>query len=167
MALILALVGSGVFVPSMQAQAAAALPNMYVYLLSGGSSYTSTVYTGTQLTLQAKVQNDGNVPLQIVANLAIPSGWNLNDKFDNCGTLAVGYSCTLTWLLTPQVSGQVYLRAYVRGSYTDFNGNANRITGVAGVSFQCIVHLFVSNPGQRLHRYKYQYRSSVPTCFQA
>ena len=104
MALILALVGSGVLLPSMQAQAAAALPNMYVSLLSGGSSYTSTVYTGKQLTFQAKVQNAGNVPLQIVANLTAPSNWDVNDKYDNCGTLAVGSSCTLTWVFTPQVS---------------------------------------------------------------
>jgi hypothetical protein len=132
-ALILALVGSGVFLPSMQAQAAASLPNMYAYLQAGGSSYSSTVYTGKQLTLQAKVQNSGNVPLQIVANLSVPSGWNLNDKYDNCGTLAVSSSCTLTWLFTPQVSGQTYLRVFLRGNYTDSNGNANRVTAAPAI----------------------------------
>ena len=71
-ALVLALVGSGMLQPAIQAQAAAVLPNMYVTLWSGGSSYTSTVYTGRQLTFQAKVQNAGNVPLDIVANLDGP-----------------------------------------------------------------------------------------------
>jgi hypothetical protein len=106
MALVLALVGSGVLQPTIQAQAAAVLPNMYAYLLSNGSYYTSTVYTGNKITLQANVQNSGNVPLQIVANLTAPSGWDVNDKYDNCGTLAAGSMCTLTWVFTPQVSGQ-------------------------------------------------------------
>ena len=136
-ALVLALVGSGVLLPAMQAHAAA-LPNMYVTLLSGGSSYTSTVYTGRQLTFQAKVQNAGNVPLQIVANLTAPSNWDVNDKYDNCGDLAVGSSCMLTWVFTPQISGQVYLRVYVRGNYTDSNGNANRITGSPAFLFNVL-----------------------------
>ena len=137
-ALVLALLGSGVLQPSMQAQAAAALPNMVVTLWSGGSSYTSTVYTGRQLTFQAKVQNAGNVPLQIVANLTAPTNWDTNDKYDNCGTLAVASSCTLTWVFTPQVTGQVYLRVYVRGNYTDSTGNANRITGAPAFLFNVL-----------------------------
>jgi len=137
-ALVLALIGSGVLQPSMQAQAATALPNMYVTLWSGGSSYTSTVYTGRQLTFQAKVQNAGNVPLQIVANLTAPANWDVNDKYDNCGTLAVASSCTLTWVFTPQVAGQVYLRVYVRGNYTDSTGNANRITGSPAFLFNVL-----------------------------
>ena len=111
---------------------------MYVTLLSGGSSYTSTVYTGRQLTFLAKVQNAGNVPLTIAASLETPSGWNLNEKYDNCGTLAVSSSCTLTWLFTPQASGQTYLRVYVRGNYTDANGNANRITGAPAFLFNVL-----------------------------
>ncbi len=138
LALALALIGSGVLQPAIQVQAAAVLPGMYVWLVSGGNYSISTVYTGNQLTLQANVQNSGNVPLQIVANLPIPSGWSLNDKYDNCGTLAGGNSCTLTWLLTPQVSGQVYLRAYVRGNYTDSNGNANRVTGAPVLLFNVL-----------------------------
>jgi hypothetical protein len=134
MALALALLGSGV----LQAHAAAALPNMYVTLLSGGSTYTSTVYTGKQLTFQAKVQNVGNVPLEIVANLTVPSGWNINEKYDNCGTLAVSSSCMLTWIFTPQVSGQVYLRVYVRGNYTDSDGSAKRITGSPAFLFNVL-----------------------------
>jgi hypothetical protein len=137
-ALVLALVGGGVLQPAMQAQAAATLPNMYVSLLSNGSYYTSTVYTGTQLTFQARVQNAGNVPLQIVANLTAPANWDVNDKYDNCGTLAVGSSCLLTWIFTPQVAGQVYLRVYVRGNYTDFNGNASRITGSPAFLFNIL-----------------------------
>jgi hypothetical protein len=137
-ALVLAFVGSGVLLPSMQVQAAAALPNMYVTLLSGGSSYTSTVYTGRQLTFQAKVQNAGNVPLTIVASLETPAGWNLNEKYDNCGTLAVSSLCTLTWLFTPQANGQTYLRVYVRGNYTDSSGNANRITGAPAYLFNVL-----------------------------
>ena len=138
MALILALVGGGVLQPAMQAHAAAALPSMYVTPLSGGSTYTLTVYTGKQLTFQAKVQNVGNVPLEIVANLTPPANWDLNEKYDNCGTLAVGSSCMLTWVFTPQVSGQVYLRVYVRGNYTDSNGNAKRITGSPAFLFNVL-----------------------------
>jgi len=134
LALVLALVGSGV----VQAHAAALLPNMYVSLWSGGSNYTSTVYTGRQLTFQAKVQNAGNVPLQIVANLTTPPNWGLNNKYDNCGTLAVGSTCTLTWVFSPQVSGQLYLRVYVRGNYKDSNGNANRVTGSPAFLFNVL-----------------------------
>lgn len=137
-ALVLALVGSGILQPSIPAQAAAVLPNMYVTLWSGGSSYTSTVHTSNQLTFQAKVQNAGNVPLQIVANLTAPTNWDTNDKYDNCGTLAVASSCTLTWVFTPQVAGQVYLRVYVRGNYTDASGNANRITGAPAFLFNVL-----------------------------
>jgi hypothetical protein len=137
-ALVLALVGSGVLQPSIPAQAAAVLPNMYVTVWSGGSSYTSTVYTGKQLTFQAKVQNSGNVPLDIVASLTAPANWDINDKYDNCGTLAVSSSCTLTWVFTPQAAGQVYLRVYVRGNYTDSNGNANRITGAPAFLFNVL-----------------------------
>jgi hypothetical protein len=137
-ALVLALVGSVILQPSISAQAAAVLPNMYVTVWSGGSSYTSTVYTGNQLTFQAKVQNSGNVPLQIVANLTAPTGWSINDQYENCGTLAVASSCTLTWVFTPQVAGQVYLRVYVRGNYTDASGNANRITGAPAFLFNVL-----------------------------
>jgi hypothetical protein len=135
MALVLALVGSGLFQPSLSAQAAAVLPGMYATIWSGGSSYNSTVYTGKQLTLQVKVQNIGNVGLDITATLATPTGWTLDEKYDNCGTLAVSSSCTLTWLYTPQASGQTYVRAYVRGNYTDANGNANRITSAPAFLF--------------------------------
>ena len=138
MALALALLGSGVLQPSIQVQAAVPLPNMYVTLMSGGSYYTSTVYIGSQFTFQANVQNTGNVPLQIVANLTTPDNWNLNEKYDNCGTLAVGSLCTLTWLFTPMVGGQTYLRVYVRGNYTDSNGNANRITGSSAFLFNVL-----------------------------
>jgi len=138
MALALAMLGSGVLQPSIQVQAAVPLPNMYVTLMSGGSYYTSTVYIGSQFTFQANVQNTGNVPLQIVANLTTPDNWNLNEKYDNCGTLAVGSSCTLTWLFTPMVGGQTYLRVYVRGNYTDSFGNANRITGSPAFLFNVL-----------------------------
>ena len=137
-ALVLALAGSGMLQPALSAQAAAVLPNMYVTIWSGGSSYTSTVYTGKQLTVQAVVKNAGNVPLDIVANLAAPDNWDINDKYDNCGTLAVANSCTLTWVFTPQVAGQVYLRVYVRGNYTDASGNANRITGAPAFLFNVL-----------------------------
>jgi len=72
MALVLALVGSGLIQPSLSAQAAAVLPGMYATIWSGGSSYNSTVYTGKQLTLQVKVQNVGNVGLGITATMATP-----------------------------------------------------------------------------------------------
>ncbi|HVM70188.1 MAG TPA: hypothetical protein VMT91_00400 [Anaerolineales bacterium] len=137
-ALVLALVVSMILLPAMQTQAAAVLPNMVATLLSGGSTYTSTVYTGKVISFQANVKNVGNVPLQITATLTPPANWDVNDKYDNCGTLAAGSSCTLTWLFTPQTAGQVYLRVYVRGSYTDANGNAARITGAPAFFFNVL-----------------------------
>ena len=137
-AFVLALAGSGILQPSIPAHAAALLPNMYASIWSGGSSYTSTVYTGKQLTIQTKVQNTGNVPLQIVASLAAPTNWDINEKYDNCGTLAVASSCTLTWVFTPQVAGQVYLRVFVRGNYTDASGNANRVTAAPAFLFNVL-----------------------------
>ena len=131
----IALLGSGVMVPSVQAQAqtnlsASVAPNMQVTLISSGSTYASTVYAGKGLTFQTKVKNTGNVPLQVVANLTVPQNWDVDeDKYSDCPeNLAVRDSCTITWKFTPQVSGQVYLRVYVRGSYTDSSGNTNRIT---------------------------------------
>lgn len=138
MALALALVGSGVIQPSIQAQAAAVQPHMYAYLLANGSYYTSTVTIGNKLTLQANVQNSGSVPLQIVADLTVPSGWDVNDKYDNCGNLAGGSLCTLTWVFSPQVSGQVYIRVFVRGNYTDSNGNPSRITAAPALLFNVL-----------------------------
>ncbi len=138
-ALVLALVGSGLLQPAIQANAAAPLPNMYVSLASGSGYYTSTVYSGTQITLQAKVQNAGNVALQLTANLTTPTGWTLNDNYTNCpGSLDVGGVCTFTWVFTPQASGQVYLRVYVRGYYTDASGNTNRITGSPAFLFNIL-----------------------------
>ena len=136
-ALVLALAGS-VVLPAVQTQAAAVLPNMYVTLLSGGSTYTSTVYTGVELTFKANVKNVGNVPLDITATLTPPANWDVNEKYDNCGTLAAGGTCTLTWLFTPQAAGQVYLRVYVRGNYTDANGDPARITGSPAFFFNVL-----------------------------
>jgi hypothetical protein len=130
LALIIALLGSGVMVPSIQTQAAAINPSMRVTLLSGGSTYAATVFTGRGLTFQAQVANTGNVPLQVLANLTVPQNWDVDeDKYSDCPEeLAVNNTCTITWKFTPQVSGQVYLRVYVKGIYTDSSGGTNRIT---------------------------------------
>jgi LysM repeat protein len=104
-------------------------PSMIVTPRVGSSYYGSTAYVGTKLTFQTKVQNNGDVPLQVVANLTPPSDWDVNDKYNDCPTtLATGSMCTLTWVFTPRVSGQAYVRVYVRGLYTDSSGYTQRIT---------------------------------------
>jgi hypothetical protein len=147
----MALLGSGVMVPSVQARvqtnlSASVAPNMQVTLISGGSTYASTVYAGKGLAFQTKVKNTGNVPLQVVANLTVPQNWDVDeDKYSDCPeNLAAKDSCTITWKFTPQVSGQVYLRVYVRGSYTESSGNTNRITQSPAFIF----NVKPSKPGQ-------------------
>jgi len=130
-AIIMALVGSGVLVPPIQTQASAILPNMSVTLSSGGSTYASTVYVGNSLIFRARVNNTGNVPLQVTANLTVPHGWNVDqNKYSDCPTnLAVGSHCTISWYFTPKVAGQVILRVYVRGHYKNSAGSYDsRIT---------------------------------------
>ena len=128
-ALLLALLGSGVLQPAMQAQAAAVTPGMSVVLWSRGSTYTTWIDLGAQFTFQARVQNTGNASLELVANLDVPGGWDLNEKYDDCPpSLDAGLNCTFTWVFTPHVSGSNYLRVYMRGLYTDSSGSASRIT---------------------------------------
>jgi hypothetical protein len=128
-ALVLALLGSGVAQPVLQAQAAAVQPAMQVSLISRGNYYTTWIDFGAQFTFQAKVQNTGNVPLQIIANLDTPGGWSLNQKYSDCpASLSLGATCTFTWVFTPYASGAYYLRVYTRGLYTDASGGSNRIT---------------------------------------
>jgi len=130
LALIIALLGSGVMVPSIQTQAAAINPSMRVTLFSGGSTYAATVYAGRGLTFQAQVTNTGSVPLQVIANLTVPQNWDVDeDKYSDCPEeLAVNSACTITWKFTPQASGQVYLRVYVKGIYAISSTSTNRIT---------------------------------------
>jgi hypothetical protein len=105
------------------------LPNMSVTLVSGNSTYASTVYAGKPLIFQAQVKNLGGTPLQITANLSVPAGWDVDqDSYNDCPeSLESRKSCTITWYFTPQAAGQVYLRVHVRGAYTSGSG-ANRIT---------------------------------------
>ncbi len=129
-AIMMGLLSSWVLYPPIQTQAASILPSMNVTLFSGGSTYASTVYAGNSLIFRAAVQNTGNVPLLITANLTVPQGWDVDqDKFSDCpDSLDVGSTCTISWYFTPQVAGQEYLRVYVRGHYTDSAGVDNRIT---------------------------------------
>ena len=129
MALVLALLGSGVLQPALQTQAASFQPGMTVTLMSRGSTYTTWIDFGAQFTFQAKVQNTGNVSLEVIANLDVPQGWDVNQKYTDCPTsLVMGGSCTFTWVFTPHVSGANYLRVYTRGLYTDSSGSSSRIT---------------------------------------
>ncbi len=130
LALVLALLGSGLYVYPQASSAASILPNMSVTLASGGSTYASTVYAGKPLIFRATVKNIGNVPLQVVANLTTPTGWEMDqDKYSDCpDSLAVRGSCTISWYFTPQVEGQVYLRVYARGYFTNSEGVTDRIT---------------------------------------
>jgi hypothetical protein len=128
-AIMLALLGSGVLQPAFQAQAASDLPGMVVTLMSRGSTYTTTVDSGAQFTFQAKVQNTGDVPLDVVANLDTPQGWDVDQKYTDCpNSLYTGDTCMFTWTFIPHVSGSYFLRVYVRGLYTDSSGNNSRIT---------------------------------------
>jgi hypothetical protein len=117
MLLALALLASVVAIPTRQAAATVAQPNMQVTLIANDTSYYSaTVYAGKQLILRAKVKNVGNVPLQVTANLTVPAGWGVTqNKFSDCpDSLGVRKSCTISWYFNPQTAGQVYLWVYVR-----------------------------------------------------
>ncbi len=96
----------------------------------GGNYYSSRSSVGTQLAYQITVFNNGDVSLQILANLNPPSDWHVDATYDDCpDALGAGSHCTLTWLITPQDSGYAYLRVYVRGYYTDSYGDSQRVTG--------------------------------------
>lgn len=108
-------------------------PTMDVTLTANGTSgFEATISAGTSLIFKAQVQNTSNIPLQVVANLAVPDGWDVDQNmFSDCPTnesLDHNESCTLSWYFTPHGSGQVYLRVYVRGIYTDSAGVGQRIT---------------------------------------
>jgi LysM repeat protein len=130
----------GPAIPSTSSGQTFWFPNMSVAPHVGSNYYQSTAYVGTQLTFQVKVKNNGNVPLQVVANLTPPSDWDVNNQYNGCPeNLAVGSICTFTWVFTPQVGGSIYVRVYVRGLYTDSSGNPQRIT-------QSPAFLFIVDP---------------------
>jgi len=95
----------------------------------GSSFYQATAYVGTQFTFQADVTNNGDVPLQVIADLTPPSGWDVNEEYNNCpDSLNVGNLCTFTWVFTPHNRGVVYVRVYAKGLYTDSNGDSQHTT---------------------------------------
>jgi hypothetical protein len=99
----------------------------------GGSYFKATVSAGTQFTFEAKVLNNGDVPLQVIALLDIPSGWDLNESYDDCpDALHVGAVCTFSWVFIPRSRGSVLTRVYVRGFYTDPYGSTQRVTASPG-----------------------------------
>jgi hypothetical protein len=108
-------------------------PTMKVTLLTNDLETSSaTIYAGQPLILRAQVENTSAIALQVVANLSVPDGWDVDqDKFTDCPTddsFDRNETCSISWYFTPQGSGQVVLRVYVRGVYTDINGNSQRIT---------------------------------------
>jgi hypothetical protein len=108
-------------------------PSMDVTLLANGlSGFEATISVGTSLIFKAQVKNTSAIPLQVVANLAVPDGWDVDQNtFSDCPTtesLDKNDSCIISWYFTPHGSGQVYLRVYARGIYTDSAGNSSRIT---------------------------------------
>jgi LysM repeat protein len=104
-------------------------PSMIVTPRVGSSFYQATVYVGTNFTFQANVTNNGDVPLQVILNMTPPSGWGVNEEYNNCpDSLNVGNTCTYTWVFTPQNRGVVYVRLYARGLYTDSYGYSQRTT---------------------------------------
>jgi LysM repeat protein len=104
-------------------------PSMVVTPKVDGNFYQATAYVGTQFTFLTKVQNNGDVPLQVIANLTLPSDWDAYETSDDCpDALNVGATCTFTWALTPHDRGSVLVRVYARGFYTDPYGASQRIT---------------------------------------
>jgi len=107
------------------------LPAMKVTLLANDVAGTSaTLYAGQPLSFRARVQNTGHVPLQILAHLNVPQGWDVDeDPYSDCpDQLAVNGTCTISWKFTPQVRGQVYLWTYVKAIYTLPSGVTSRFT---------------------------------------
>ena len=91
------------------------IPSMSVTLLANDlSGFAMTISAGTSLIFRAEVQNTGQVPLEVVANLAVPDGWDVDQNvFSDCPKtedLNHNDTCTISWYFTPQGSGQVYLR---------------------------------------------------------
>ena len=109
------------------------IPSMNVTLIANDTSTDSaTVPINKVLIFRAEVKNTSDIPLQVVANLTVPDGWGVSEnQFSDCPStaeLAYKDTCTITWKFNPTVSGQVILRVYVRGIYTDSAGNTQRIT---------------------------------------
>jgi hypothetical protein len=95
----------------------------------GGRYYSYDTMVGKQITFETTVLNNGTFPLQVVANLTTPFRWELIDRYSNCpASLAIGSSCTFTWIYIPRISGPTWLRVYVRGLYTLPSGISQRIT---------------------------------------
>jgi LysM repeat protein len=108
-------------------------PSMVVTPNIDNHFYQATVSFGAPFTFQAKVRNNGDVPLQVIANLTTPAGWDLNANFNDCpAALHVGAVCTFSWVFTPHARGSVLLRVYARGFYTDPYGATQRVTGSPG-----------------------------------
>jgi len=110
------------------------VPTMNVTLVANNSStYSATVKKNQILIFRAQVENGSFIPLQVIANLAIPNGWGESQSpFSDCPTKSpyLGHkeTCTISWYFNPMVTGQVFLRVYARGFYTDSAGNSQRVT---------------------------------------
>ena len=110
------------------------VPTMNVTLIANDvSTYAVTAPENKVLIFRARVENGSWIPLKVVANLAIPKGWGESESpFSDCPTSSplLGHKaiCTISWKFNPTVAGQVYLRVYVRGYYTDSAGNSQRVT---------------------------------------
>jgi len=108
-------------------------PSIVVTPYVGGAYYQATVQVNQPLTFQARVRNNGDVPLQVTANLDTPAGWDLGEVYKDCpDALHVGAVCTFSWEFTPRVTGSVLLRVYGRGFYTDPYGSQQRVTNSPG-----------------------------------
>jgi hypothetical protein len=130
LSILVALLANGAFLSPQPARAAGILPKMEVSLVSGSSTYASTVPVDKPLIFRARIKNTGNVVLQPVANLTVPQNWEVDqDKYSDCPeSLLINKTCTVSWYFTPQAAGQVILRVYARGYYTDSNNASQRIT---------------------------------------
>jgi hypothetical protein len=124
-----------VYVAPAASNSAGPIPSINVTLIVNDSetnSNSATISVNQILSFRAQVQNTSNIPLQVVANLSVPDGWGVSENpFSDCPKtedLALNETCTISWKFDPKVPGQVILRVYVKGFYTDAAGNSQRIT---------------------------------------
>ena len=120
---------------------AAAAPFYYFPSVSvtphvGSSYYSIATKVGSEITFEARVQNNGNQALQMLAYLTPPFKWEVIGQFNDCpASLAAGGVCTFTWKFIPHISGPTWVRVYVRGLYNFVGGYTDRATNSSGFLF--------------------------------
>lgn len=111
-------------------------PSVSVAPHVGSSYYSIATRVGSEITFEARVQNNGNTALQMLASLAPPFKWEVIGQFNDCpASLAAGSACTFTWKFIPRISGRTWVRVYVRGLYNQHYGYTDRVTNSSAFLF--------------------------------